>query len=152
MALRDLWSSVICGLDYIYDEIKYKKKEELTISVFVKSEGIPSPNGHQLLLPLPKTLVHHTSNTVRLCGAPDHRIEPRPRRRVEQIITERREVRSGEDLAEWSWSGIVDVLVVILAVGAAEDEGSVKIQNEEFARGGWGGEFVGWFEGCSQIL
>jgi len=46
MALRDLWLSVICGLDYIYDEIKYKEKEELTVSLLVKSEGIPSPNGH----------------------------------------------------------------------------------------------------------
>ena len=71
---------------------------------------------------------------------------------MEQIVTERREVRSGEDLAEWSWSGIVGVVAVILALGAAEDEGSVKIENEKFAGGGWGGEFVGWFEGCSQVL
>jgi len=123
-------SLVVCDLRsglYICNEIKYKEKEELTVSVFVKSEGIPSPNGHQLLLPLPKTLVHHISNAVRLCRAPDHRIEPRPRGRVEQIITERREARPGEDLAEWSWSGVVGVLVIILAVRAAEDEGSLKI-------------------------
>jgi hypothetical protein len=41
---------------------------------------------------------------------------------------------------------MVGVVVVIPAVGTAEDEGSVEIQDEQFARGGWGGECVGWFE------
>lgn len=86
---------------------------------------------------------------MRLCGAPDHRIEPRPRRRVEQIITERREIRSGVHVADGSWSGIGGVLVEIFAVGAAENQGSIEIQNEQFARGGWGSELVGGFEGCS---
>ena len=107
---------------------KGKKEKKRTISLLVKSKRIPSPNSHQLLLPPRKTPLHHISNAMRLRRAPHHRVEPRPRRRVEQIFTQRREVRAGIDVSDGSGSSAIIASGLVefpVAVGAPEHEGSV---------------------------
>ena len=98
---------------------------------------------------LAETLVDHVVYAVRLCRRPHHDVQPLLRRGVEEIVPERRHVRSRMDRAKARKEVPVSVaLPVVLpsrmisalrpeVMGRTVEESAVEIEHEQFSRQ-WG--------------
>ena len=101
--------------------------------ILCESECVARPYGNELLTIISKRVPHHILNVVRLCGTPDHDIEPGARLRRKEIRAKSGEVRSAHDAA-WGWVWLVVPAGGLGRTRRAENEGAVEVQHEELAR------------------
>lgn len=107
--------------------------ERRTVVIILESERVPRPYGDETLTIVSKRMQHHILDAVRLCGAPDHDVEPCASLRREEIRAKSSKVRSAHDAAR----GRVRQVLAAEGLGGtrgAEEERAVEVQHEELAR------------------
>jgi hypothetical protein len=94
---------------------------------FSETKRVPRPYGDETLAIIAKRLRHHILNTVRLCGAPNHNIEPSTRPEREEVRAKSSEVRSTHDAA---WGRVRVRMVAAMGFGGTwgtEEQGAIEI-------------------------